>query len=170
MKKQSDIRDIGFLIADVSRLLRRDFDRRVRGLALTQVQWRAIAHLIRNEGINQAALADQLDVAPITLGRLIDRLETAGWVRREPDPRDRRACRLYLTEKANPILDEMRTHARDVLEGAMSGVPSAARRQFVETLELIKQNLTVTEVDTESGSTEGMQEDVRQTKREKRVR
>ncbi|MGD8341247.1 MAG: MarR family transcriptional regulator [Gammaproteobacteria bacterium] len=161
MNITSDIKDIGFLLADVSRLMRRDFDRRVRGLSMTQVQWRAIAHLIREEGINQSALADRLDVAPITLGRLIDRLETAGWVRREPDPADRRACRLYLTPKAEPILDEMRAHARDFLEDAMSGVPSATQRQLVTALERIKQNLITTAADASSSSTEGAKEDVR---------
>ena len=106
---------IGFLIADVSRLLRRDFDRRVRSLSLTQVQWRAIAQLLREDGIRQAVLADRLEVAPITLGRLIDRLEVAGWVRRESDPGDRRACLLYLTRKAEPVLDEMRARAKEAV-------------------------------------------------------
>jgi len=133
---------IGFLLADVSRLLRRDFDRRVRSLELTQVQWRAIAHLAREEGIKQAALAEQLDVKPITLARLIDRMQVAGWVRREADPMDRRASLVYLTEKVQPILAELRAHAAEVLEDVMAGIPAATQKEFVMTLTRMKQNLT----------------------------
>lgn len=161
MAKPSDIKNIGFLLADVSRLLRRDFDRRVRGLALTQVQWRAIAHLIREQGINQTALADRLDVAPITLARLIDRLETAGWVRRGSDPADRRACLLYLTPKAEPVLDEMRSHASDALEVALAGLSLATQRQLIDVLEHVKQNLSAAEVAAGSNTTEGTKENVR---------
>lgn len=162
MATPGDVRNIGFLLADVSRLLRRDFDRRVRGLALTQVQWRAIAQLIREEGINQTALADRLDVAPITLGRLIDRLEGAGWVRRAPDPADRRACLLYLTPKAEPILEEMRAHASDAIDAAMAGLPPETQQQLVSTLEHIKQNLIAGEATASPNSTEGTREYVRQ--------
>ena len=133
---------IGFLIADVSRLLRRDFDRRVRSLSLTQVQWRAIAHLLREDGIRQAVLAERLEVAPITLGRLIDRLEVAGWVRRESDPGDRRACLLYLTRKAEPILDEMRARAKEALDDALSGIAGTDRKRLAAMLETIKLNLS----------------------------
>lgn len=132
---------MGFLLADVSRLLRRDFDRRVRSLSLTQVQWRAIAQLNREQGIRQAVLAERLEVTPITVARLIDRLDAAGWVRREPDPGDRRAALLYLTPKAGPILDEMRAHASAALECAMAGIPPRAREQLAVLLERIKQNL-----------------------------
>ncbi len=136
---------IGFLLADVSRLLRRDFDRRVRSLELTQVQWRAIAHLAREEGIKQAVLAEQLDVKPITLARLIDRMQAAGWVRREADPVDRRASLVFLTEKVQPILDELKAHAEEVLEDVMSGISVSTQKEFVTALMRMKQNLTVAE-------------------------
>ncbi|HEY7671145.1 MAG TPA: MarR family transcriptional regulator [Gammaproteobacteria bacterium] len=153
MATAGDTTGVGYLLVDVSRLLRRDFDRRVRGLALTQVQWRAIAHLLREEGINQTVLAERLEVAPITLGRLIDRLEAAGWVRREADPADRRASLLFLTQKAGPIVDQMRAHASEALDAAMAGLPSAARRQLVKALERIKENLAA--ADAAANASEG---------------
>lgn len=135
---------IGFLLADVSRLLRRDFDRRVRKLGLTQAQWRAIAHLARKEGINQSALAERLEVAAITLGRLIDRMESAGWVRREADRSDRRASLLFLTPKAKPILEELQAHADETREILMQGISAGARKNLIATLQRMKSNLSPT--------------------------
>ena len=150
---------LGFLIADVSRLLRRDFDRRVRALRLTQAQWRAIAHLTRMDGIRQSALAEQLEVAPITLGRLIDRLEASGWVSRKSDPIDRRASLLFLTTKAGPILEEMRAHAKEALRDALSGVPQRARKELLRALERMKDNLSVADAPAGLGSTPGTTND-----------
>lgn len=133
---------VGFLLADVSRLLRRDFDRRVRKLGLTQAQWRAIAHLARQEGVNQAALAERLEVTPITLGRLVDRMEAAGWVRRRADRSDRRASLLFLTPKAKPILDELQAHADEARAALMQGISESARRQLIRTLQRMKANLS----------------------------
>ena len=141
---------IGFLLADVSRLLRRDFDRRVRNLQMTQAQWRALAYLSRDEGINQAALADRLEVKPITIARLIDRMQAAGWVRREADASDRRASLLFLTPKAKPILDEMYARADEAVAAVMRGIPVAARRQLVSVLEQMKRNLI--EAETTAGA------------------
>jgi MarR family transcriptional regulator for hemolysin len=141
-------RSIGFLVHDVSRLLRRNFNRRVQALGLTQTQWRAIAQLSRNEGINQATLADFMEVQPITLARLIDRIEAAGWVERRPDPTDRRAVQLYLTDKAQPILALMHERAAETRERAMAGLPSDVRETLIETLRHMKRNLV--EADTES--------------------
>src|SRR5687767_13222468 len=93
-------RSLGFLVADVARLLRRSMDRRLQALGLTQAQWRAIIHLSRNEGMTQATLAESLEIQPITLTRLIDRMESAGWVERRMHPLDRRAVQLYLTSQS----------------------------------------------------------------------
>jgi MarR family transcriptional regulator for hemolysin len=132
---------VGALLADVSRLLRRNFNRRAQSLGLTQAQWLALARLSRNEGINQACLADQLEVQPITLARLVDRLEANGWVERRPDPSDRRAQRLFLTPQVAPLLERMNLLASETREEAMAGLPEAARRQLVETLSVMKSNL-----------------------------
>jgi MarR family transcriptional regulator for hemolysin len=145
---------IGFLLADVSRLLRRDFDRRVRALDLTQAQWRAIAHLAREEGIKQATLAERLEVKPITVARLVDRLQTAGWVTREADPEDRRASLLFLTAKAQPILAEMRAHADQALQDVMAGISQPARSGLIKALARMKKNLSAAEAAASSTTTE----------------
>jgi len=142
---------VGFLISDVSRLLRRNFNRRVQALGLTQTQWRAIAQLSRNEGINQAGLADALDVQPISLARLIDRMESAGWVERRADPRDRRASQLFLTPKSQPILDEMWERAAETMEEALKGLSDDQRRQVVERLQKMKHNLATAECEAKTG-------------------
>ena len=80
-------------------------DRRLQSLGLTQAQWRAIVHLSRSEGMTQATLAESLEIQPITLTRLIDRMESAGWVERRTHPLDRRAVQLYLTPQSQPILE-----------------------------------------------------------------
>ena len=97
-------RSFGFLAHDVARLYGRRFDRNGRRLGLTRAQCRTLGYLARNEGINQAGLADLLEIRPMTLVRQIDRLQEAGWIERRPDPTDRRARRLYLTDKARPVL------------------------------------------------------------------
>ena len=103
----------GFLITDVSRLLRRSFDERARQIGVTRAQWRALTALRRHEGINQSGLADLIEVEPITLCRMVDRLEEAGHVERRRDPGDRRAWRIFLTDKSRPLLDRLGTIADD---------------------------------------------------------
>jgi DNA-binding MarR family transcriptional regulator len=107
---------LGFLIGDVSRLLRRAFDVRARTIGVTRPQWRMLTTLSRHEGVNQGRLADLLDVEAITLCRMVDRLADAGLVERRSDPSDRRAWRIYLTENAHPILDELRLLADGMIE------------------------------------------------------
>ena len=94
----------GYLVSDIARLLRRVFDQRARTVGLSLVQGRALIYLANHEGINQAGLADLLEVQPISLARLLDRMEGTGWVERRADPADRRAHRLFLTAKARPML------------------------------------------------------------------
>ena len=149
-------RNLGLLIHDVARLLRRNFDRRLQSLGLTQAQWRAIAHLSRNEGMSQATLADVLEVQAITLARLVDRLEAAGWVERRSHPSDRRAVQLYLTAKCQPILAEMHRRATDTFAETLVGISASAQEEVIATLQRMKQNL----VAAENAATES------QTKRE----
>jgi MarR family transcriptional regulator for hemolysin len=137
---------VGVLLVDVARLLRRNFNRRAQALGLTQPQWQALARISQNQGMNQACLADLLEVQPITLARLIDRLQAAGWVERRPDPADRRVQRLYLTVKAEPLLDDIRALAMETREEAMRGLSDRERRQLIQTLQAIKGNLVRAEV------------------------
>ena len=138
-------RSFASLIGDLSRLVRRNFNRHVRVSGLTQPQWRAVALLRLGPGINQAALAELMDIQPISLARLIDRMEVAGWVERKPDPNDRRAVQLFLTEKAHPVLLDMRNAASIFEEEALAGIATGEREQLFATLAKIKMNLSAAE-------------------------
>jgi DNA-binding MarR family transcriptional regulator len=134
-------RNFGFILHDVSRLLRTTFDRRVRALGFTRSQWWVLTHLFRNGGLTQSELADILEIERPTLGRLLDRLEAKGWVRREADASDRRVKRLYLTEEVEPIMKTMRAAAADVRRDALAGLSVEEQERFVDTLLAVKSNL-----------------------------
>jgi MarR family transcriptional regulator, transcriptional regulator for hemolysin len=133
---------LGFLISDTARLMRRRFDQRARHLGLTRAQWQVLAHLQRNEGINQIGLADLLDIEPITLCRTIDRMEEGGWVERRADPKDRRARLLFLTERARPFIAEMRALAEEIYAEALEGLPADTRQTLSEILTAMRTNLS----------------------------
>jgi MarR family transcriptional regulator for hemolysin len=99
--------NFGFLIHDVARLLRKNFSRRVQSVGLTQEQCRVIVHLSRCEGIQQVDLAELLEIKPITLARLLDKLQENGLIERRMNPDDRRAFRLYLTRAAQAVLKKI---------------------------------------------------------------
>ena len=146
-------RNVGFLLHDVSRLLRKNFDRRARALGLTRAQWRVMAHLAPRQGINQTALAEILEIENITVARHIDRLQETGWVERRPDPDDRRAWHLYLTGKARPILDQMELLAVETQEEAMAGLTESERGRLLTLLLSMKRNM-VTASSPDSSDTE----------------
>ena len=135
---------LGFLISDVSRLMRRRFDERARLIGVTRAQWRTLTTLARNEGINQGGLADLLEVEPITLCRMIDRLEEAGLVERRRDPADRRAWLIFLTPKAHPLITQLRGLADGMIEDALNGLDETRRTALMETLGAIRTNLNAT--------------------------
>src|SRR5690348_3880242 len=132
----------GFLLHDIARLMRKRFDQRARCLGLTRAQWQVLAHLARHEGIKQAGLAEILEVEPITLGRLIDRMEEAGWVERRPHPSDRRARLLYLTAKAQPVFAKMRALGEAVKSEALAGLTQEEHERLVATLIAVRANLS----------------------------
>lgn len=134
-------RSLGFLLGDVSRLVRARFDMRAQELGLTRAQWRVLARLRRREGINQKELAEILEIENITLTRHIDRLEAKGLVERRRDPADRRAWKLYLNPKVQPILDRMRKISEKTRAEALNGIPEQDGEQLIETLLRIKENL-----------------------------
>lgn len=133
---------LGFLMSDVSRLMRRRFDERARGSGATGPQWRTLKILQRREGLNQGQLAELLEVEPITCSRMIDRLAEAGLVERRGDPEDRRAWRIFLTEKARPMLDDLHRIASEMIEDALQGLDARQRDTLVESLNVIRSNLT----------------------------
>jgi DNA-binding MarR family transcriptional regulator len=138
-------RNFGFILNDVARLLRTAFDRRVKSLGLTRSQWWVLNHLYRNDGITQSELADILEVERATLGRLLDRLETKGWVRREGHADDRRAKRVFLTEEVEPALKAMRAAAAELRRDALSGISAEDQSRFVDALLAVKANLSRTD-------------------------
>lgn len=132
---------LGFLLADVSRLMRRSFQQRLTG-PLTLSQARALVHIARNEGCRQVELADQLEVKPITLARLIDQLELAELVERRPDPEDRRAYRLYLRQQADQALREIREVAAATHAEALFDLSEAEAAALAAALRKMRQNLS----------------------------
>ncbi|GIX11986.1 MarR family winged helix-turn-helix transcriptional regulator [Elioraea sp.] len=134
-------RTLGFLLHDVARLLRKRFDQNARDLGLTRAQWQVLAHLARNEGIHQGGLAEILELEPISLGRILDRLQAAGLVERRPHPKDRRVWLLFLRPKAHPVLDRMRAIGAATRAEALAGVPEAEREQLIRILTTMKENL-----------------------------
>jgi len=141
MLREDLSRNFGFLLNDVARLLRTTYDRRIRELGLTRAQWWVLTHLFRGDGVSQSELAVTLEIEPPTLGRLLDRLEAKGWVRREHDARDRRVWRVHLTAEVEPALRTMRKIAAELRRDALAGVGAAERERFVDTLLAIKENL-----------------------------
>lgn len=132
---------LGFVLSDVARLLRRNFNRQVQQLGLTQAQWQVLAYLSRNEGVRQIQLADSLDMQPISVARIIDRMQASGWVERRPDPTDRRAFNLYLTAQANPILEQMWDQGAITRAEALKNIPAADQDQLLRTLLRMRENL-----------------------------
>ena len=134
--------NIGFIIGDVSRMLRTVYDRRVEPLGLTRAQWRVLARISRNEGCTQTELAAELEIEKPTLGRLIDRLQANDWVERRADENDARTKRVFLTSRAQPVLKKMYSLADDVLDAAFSGLTRDQADQLLQSLLHVKSNLS----------------------------
>ncbi len=132
----------GFLVSDVSRMLRENFRTTTPELGLTLAQARVLLHLSRNEGISQVALSAILEVQPITLMRQIDRLEKAGLIERRAHPSDRRAQQLYLMPRSQPLLQKIFDKSAERQDQLMAGLSEAEREQLVSSLLRIKANLS----------------------------
>ena len=132
---------IGYLLADNSRLARRAFDERVRADGVTGPQARLLLMLERSPEEHQGFYADLLDVEPITLCRMVDRLEDAGLVERRPDPGDRRARRLHLTAKSREKLARVRERLDEMVDEMLTGLSDSERQEFVRLLKVLHTNL-----------------------------
>jgi MarR family transcriptional regulator, transcriptional regulator for hemolysin len=137
----SPARELAFALHDAARLLRTYSDQRARELGTTRAQWAVLSRLQRCEGVKQSELAEALDLAPITLGRLIDKLTAAGLVERRDDATDRRANRLYLTDKAAPALANLGELAEDVMGRALAGLDEPTLHAMRAGLMTVKANL-----------------------------
>jgi len=130
-----------WLCQDITQQLRKHFDRRATRFELTRAQWRALKVIRRCEGLSQVALAEALELEPIPVGRVIDRLEKAGHVERRADPADRRRWCLYLTGKARAIVAEMEVVSAELRREALQGVGDEDFETLLHVLVRIKSNL-----------------------------
>ncbi|HSX58602.1 MAG TPA: MarR family transcriptional regulator [Tahibacter sp.] len=137
--------NFAYPLMDVTRLLRKHFDRRAEPLGLTRAQWRAIKIVHRQPGISQKALAELLEMEPIPVGRVIDRLQQAGFVERRPDPNDRRVWRLHTLPRAHGVLDDMEVIAAGLRDDTLTGIADAELIACLGVLERMKQNLLALE-------------------------
>jgi DNA-binding MarR family transcriptional regulator len=139
----SDVRrDLLFLLHDVARLLRVDADKRARAHGMTRAQWVILIWLRRRPGITQKELAELIEVEPITVARLIDRLEKSGMVERRPDPRDRRIWRLHLLAPAHPLLHEIDGQRAEMASILTCGLDETTLETLTEALIRMKSTLS----------------------------
>lgn len=132
---------IGVVIADVARLLRTAFDRRVRKLGITRAQWLVLTRLHRHPGASQSELADMLEVERASAGRMIDRLEANGWVERRSQNGDRRVKRVYLTPEAERVHRRIWRVAEATVEDALAGLSAREGAQLRALLTRVKKSL-----------------------------
>lgn len=133
--------NLAAMLADTARLMRRAFDARARRIGVTRPQWRVLSVLSRFEGINQGGLAELLEVEPITVCRMVDRLQEADLVERRLDPEDRRSRLLFLTPKAEALLQQLRPLGEAMLEEALTGVGADDRLVLSAALSQMRRNL-----------------------------
>ncbi len=130
------------LFSDTSRLMRRYFDERAREIGITRPQWQVLTMLNRHEGINQGGLAELLVVEPITLCRMVDRLQEAELVERRRDPNDRRAWLLFLTDRARQLLTDLKPVGEQLVQKAFAGLEPGELEQLRRALRCVRDNLT----------------------------
>ncbi len=134
-------RALAFAINDSARAIRKSFNDESRPLGLTQAQCRILIYVNRQPGINQKALADLLEVRPMSLTRQLDALEQAGLLERRADLRDRRALRLYVTAAAEPLLQQIRALGAQVMRKALKGFHEEETAVLLDALQRLKGNL-----------------------------
>jgi MarR family transcriptional regulator for hemolysin len=134
-------REFGFILNDVARLLRTYADYKAAQFGITRAQWAVLVRLERSEGLNQTELADMLDLQPITLTRLLDKLSDSGLIERRPDPGDRRAKRLFLAPAARPLLKRLAELGEETMTSTLAGIDPESIEKMVSQLALVKENL-----------------------------
>lgn len=129
------------MLNDVARMLRTYADQKAAQFGITRAQWVVLVRLDRSEGLKQSELAEILDLQPISLTRLLDKLSECGLIERRPDPDDRRAKRLFLTPQARPLLEKLGDLGEELLSTALVGVERQSVEQMVDQLGTVKENL-----------------------------
>lgn len=141
MAMKTDHSGFGYTIADMTRLLRRVFDRRAAHLGLTRAQWRALKLVGRTPGLSQAQLAEELDMEPIAVGRVLDRMQAAGFIERRNDPNDRRCWRLYPVGETPAAMIEMKAIADRLNDEVLEGISDEDFETVMRVLAAVKENL-----------------------------
>lgn len=131
----------GGILNDISRLARKEFDRRVRDLGITRSQWLVLMHLARQPGCTQSELAEAMQMQKITVSRHVERLLRGGWIERRDDPDDARAYRLHLRPRTEPLIGRVAAMAEEMRLEYMRGLPGSRRSALVSDLLQIKSNL-----------------------------
>jgi MarR family transcriptional regulator, transcriptional regulator for hemolysin len=134
-------REFAFTISDVARLLRTYADHKAAQFGITRAQWAVMSRLDRSEGLKQSELAEMLDLQPITLTRLLDRLCEHGLIERRSDPLDRRAKRLFLTPTARPLLQQLGELGEDLMATVLAGIDRDTVKAMLANLSIAKENL-----------------------------
>ena len=145
---------LGFILSDISRLARTEFDRRVRGLKVTRAQWLVLLHLARRPGCTQSELADAMQMQKITVGRHAERLLRAGWIERRDHADDARAYPLYVSRKAEPLIQKLTAVADELRSEYMRGLSVSRRDALIADLLHIKSNLLRMDADARRRSDE----------------
>ena len=134
-------REIAVSVVDVARLLKTYADQRARQFGISRAQWTVLMRLDRFEGLKQSELAEVLDLQPISLTRLLDRLAENGLIERRPDPNDRRANRLYLTPAARPLLEQLSKLGEAMMAEVLETIDEPSRERLLRDLDAMKDNL-----------------------------
>lgn len=133
---------LGFLLHDAARLLRKRFEARASGYGLSAAQWRLLVRLVKDEGVAQARLAELLEIEPISVSRLLDRMGEGGWIERRQDANDRRVRMIFPTDKSRAAFAEVKSMAGEVYEDALAGLSPEARKATIDGLIRIVDNLS----------------------------
>ena len=141
MPTQPVTREIAVNLMDVARMLRTYADQRARQFGISRAQWVVLMRLDRSEGLKQSEFAEILDLTPISLTRLLDRLADAGLIERRADPNDRRANRLYLMPAARPLIDQLAKLGNEIMDVVLDGLDGKANERLLRDLTLMKDNL-----------------------------
>lgn len=132
---------IGYLVTDIARLMTTHYNRMMKSTGLTTTQWRVIVQLNRRNGQTQSELAHLLDMGKVSMGGMIDRLEESQWIERRADPKDRRKNRIYLTNKAHEIDDQMMKMGYELANQTFANLSQEERDTLVDLLIAVKRNL-----------------------------
>ncbi|WP_226642395.1 MarR family winged helix-turn-helix transcriptional regulator [Microbulbifer variabilis] len=139
--------EMSFALHSAARLLRRNFDRRARDHGLSDARWQVLWHLTREQGLKQTALAGRLEMAPISLARLLDKLQGEGLVERRPDPQDRRCFKIYPTDQVQPAMALLGDLAEETRNHALDGFTAAEIGQLQALLGRLRKNLIGEEIE-----------------------